>query len=121
MERDPSLDALLALDGQVFVIDPDAGHWVRFAVRRVPATAARPHGLGYSLTLHGPAGDRLIGFDNAHQVRAGAGPGGRGGSTFDHKHRLRTVRPYGYRDAATLLEDFWAAVDALLREQGVIR
>jgi hypothetical protein len=31
------------------------------------------------------------------------------------------VRPYGYRDAATLLEDFWAAVDALLREQGVIR
>jgi hypothetical protein len=35
MERDPSLDALLELDGQVLVIDPETSHWVRFAVRRV--------------------------------------------------------------------------------------
>jgi hypothetical protein len=36
MERDPSLDALLELDGQVLVIDLETSHWVRFAVRRVP-------------------------------------------------------------------------------------
>lgn len=55
MERDPALDALLELDGQVLVIDPETRHWVRFAVRRIPASEAKPHGLDYSLTR------RLIG------------------------------------------------------------
>lgn len=35
-------------------------------------------------------------------------------------HRLRSIRPYEYRDAAMLLADFWATVDAVLRERGVI-
>ncbi len=39
----------------------------------------------------------------------------------DHRHRLRTVRPYDYQDAATLLMDFWREVDALLRERGVFK
>ena len=39
MERDPALDTLLDLDGQVLVIDPETKYWVRFAVRRVPASA----------------------------------------------------------------------------------
>ena len=119
LERDPSLDALLELDGQVLVVDPESRHWVRFAVRRVPASEAKPHGLDYSLTLHGPGGARLMGFDNAHAVRRGSGPG-RKTSTFDHKHRLETVRPYEYKDAATLLADFWSAVDAVLREKGIL-
>jgi hypothetical protein len=93
MERDPSLDALLELDGQVLVVDPETRHWVRFAVRRVPASEAKPHGLDYSLTLHGPDGERLVGFDDAHPVRSHSGPGGKPGSMFDHKHRLKTVRP----------------------------
>src|SRR3954453_13825703 len=121
MERDPSLDALLGLDGQVYVIDPDGGHWVRFVVHQVPVSAAKPHGLDYSLTLHGSNGERLVGFDNAHPVRTGTGPGGRAGAAQDHRHRLRTVRPYDYQDAAKLLEDFWTEVDALLREKGAIR
>jgi hypothetical protein len=79
MERDPSLDALLELHGQVPVIDPEPNHWVRFIVRCIPASESKPHGLDYSLTLHGPDGDRLVGFDNAHQVRNQAGPGGRAG------------------------------------------
>jgi len=33
---------------------------------------------------------------------------------------LRTIRAYEYRDAATLLADFWTTVDAVLRERGVI-
>src|SRR5579863_3573278 len=28
--RDPTLDVLLDLDGQVLVVDPEGGHWVRF-------------------------------------------------------------------------------------------
>ena len=120
MERDPSLDALLELDGQVLVVDPETSHWVRFAVRRVPASAAKPHGLDYSLTLHGPDGERLMGFDNAHPVRSRSGPGGKTGATFDHKHGRKAVRPYEYKDAATLLDDFWSAVDAVLREKGIV-
>jgi hypothetical protein len=119
VKRDPSLDTLLDLDGQVLVIDPDGRHWVRFVVRRVPATEARPHGLDYSLTLHGPDGERLVGFDNAHPVRTGSGPGRKSGPTFDHKHRLKALRPYEYQDAAALLADFWTTVEEVLRERGV--
>lgn len=112
--RDPSLDALLDLDGHVLVVDADGRHWVRFVVTRVPVSPEKPHGLDYSLTLHGPDGERLVGFDNAHP----AGRQRRGGPQ-DHRHRLTTVRPYDYRDAGSLLSDFWAAVDAVLRERGV--
>lgn len=119
--RDASLDHLLDLDGVVMVVDPAGKHWVRFTVRRVPASAERPHGLSYALTLHGEDGSRLVGFDNAHPSRPTAGPSGRGRGRRNHRHRLRTVRPYEYIDAATLLADFWAEVDAVLRERGVLR
>lgn len=119
MERDSTLDALLGLDGQVYVIDSDTGLWVRFVVRQVPATAAKPHGLDYALTMHRRDGERLVGFDNAHPVRGQAGPAGRTKAAQDHKHRLKTVRPYDYQDAAALLADFWAEVMAVCREMGV--
>jgi len=41
------------------------------------------------------------------------------GSPQDHRHRIRTVKPYDYSDAATLLADFWTEVDAVLKERGV--
>ena len=99
--HDPVLDALLDLDGQVLVVDPDGGHWVRFVVTRVPVSPEKPHGLDYSLTLHGPGGERLVGFDNAHPVG-----GQRRGEPQDHRHRFRSLAPYDYRDAVTLLADF---------------
>ena len=83
---------------------------------RVPVSPEKPHGIDYSLTLHGPNGERLVGFDNAHPVA-----GRKHGASQDHRHRLRSVRRYDYQDAATLLADFWDAVDAVLRERGVIR
>jgi uncharacterized protein DUF6516 len=120
MKRDASLDALLDLDGQVLVVDPETRHWIRFVVRRVTPSEIIPHGLNYSLTLHGPDGERLVGFDNAHPVKGQSGPAGRTGTAYDHKHRFKTVRLYESRDAATLLADFWNTVDAVLREKGVI-
>ena len=110
---DSSLDTLLDLDGQVLVID-EAGYWVKFVVHRVSATADKPHGLDYTLTMHGPDGGRLVGFDNAHQV-AGQGRG----ATKDHKHRLRTVRPYDYTNASALVAAFWNEVESVMREKGV--
>jgi hypothetical protein len=114
-DRDPSLDTLLDLDGQVLVVDPEGGHWVKFVVTRVSVSPEKPHGLDYSLTLHGPSGDRLVGFDNSHPVGQG-----RRGEPMDHRHLLQTVTPYVYEDAATLLADFWKAVDEVLKERGVL-
>jgi hypothetical protein len=119
MERDPSLDALIGLNGQVYIIDSDTGLWVRFVVRPVPVTKAKPHGLDYALTLHQRDGERLVGFDNAHAVRRRAGPGGRAKPAQDHRHRLKMVRPYEYQDAAKLLDDFWREVTNVCREMGV--
>ena len=118
-DRDPGLSTLLDLHGQTLFVD-EVGHWVKFIVVRAEVTPQRPHGLSYSLTLHAPNGERLIGFDNAHPVRERRGPGRRGRRESDHRHRLRTIGPYDYRDAATLLEDFWKEVDDVLKERGTI-
>ena len=118
--RDPSADALQDLDGRVFAIDSKGEYWVRFSVCRIASTRERPHGLRYSLTLHGPDGGRLVGFDNAHSVRASQSPGGKDRAGYDHRHRFQTVRPYQFKDPASLLEDFWAEVDGVLKQKGVI-
>jgi len=89
---------------------------VKFVVKRVPVSAEQPHGLSYSLTLHDEKGERLVGFDNAHAPPRKKGRGRR--VERDHRHRIKAVRPYEYRDAATLLADFWAEVAAVLRERG---
>lgn len=114
-KRDPAFDTLLDLNGVTLVIDPEGGHWVRFVVTEVSPSAEKPHGLDYSLTLHGPDGERLVGFDNAHRVEKQKVDGPQ-----DHRHRLRRVRPYEYSDAAKLIADFWMEVDSVLRERGVI-
>jgi hypothetical protein len=118
--REPGFNTLLDLDGQVFVIDPNGAYWVKFVVHRVDPSPERPHGLDYSLTLHDAAGQRLAGFDNAHPIRK-VSRGTRGRELArDHKHRLHAVRPYDFTDAATLLADFWTAVDNVLRERGIL-
>ncbi len=75
--RDPSLDTLLHLDGETFVVDSRGMCWVKFEVKQCGITAERPQGLRYSLTLHDETGARLMGFDNAHPIREGSGPGAR--------------------------------------------
>jgi hypothetical protein len=111
--HDPGLDILLDLDGESIAT---GDYVVRFVVKRVPPSRERPHGLSYSLTLHDESGARLVGFDNAHAVPGRKRRGGR--LMHDHRHRLRTVRSYAYRDAVTLLTDFWAEVYAVLKERG---
>ena len=118
-DRDPALDTLLDLHGQTLFVD-EIGHWVKFLVLRTEVVTSRPHGLSYSLTLHAPDGTRLVGFDNAHPVRERRGPGTRKRSESDHRHRLRSIRPYDYMDSATLLADFWNEVDKVLKARGSI-
>lgn len=113
-KRDDTLDTLLDLDGQILVLDDKGDYWVKFRVR---PTRERPHGIDYSLTLHGKNNERLIGFDNAHSMRHSNRPGGRGQAEYDHEHRVGSVRSYRYTDAATLLADFWNEVDAVLKDR----
>lgn len=114
---DHSLDLLLELDGQILVIDPAGKYWVKFIAKKVEPSQEKPHGLNYSLTLHGENGERLVGFDNAHPVSSGPGKK----KQYDHKHRTRTIKPYDYSDAGSLLMDSWAEVDKVVKEKGIIK
>jgi len=62
------LDALLDLDGEIFVLDD--GYWVKFEVHRVEPSRSIPHGIRYSLTLHDRTNRRVIGYDNAHSFKS---------------------------------------------------
>ena len=115
--RDPSLDTLLYLNGDTFFADAEGEHWVKFVVKKVQTTPERPHGLNYSLTLHNKKGYRLLGFDNAHPIREGSGPGAKTRIEYDHLHGGDSVRFYQYQNAATLLADFWIEVEAILQKR----
>jgi hypothetical protein len=117
-EPEHTLEFLLAFDGRVHWLE--SGHWIKFEIRRVDPAPDRPHGLRYSFTLHDPQGHRLVGFDNAHGV---ANPGSRFGArpeAVDHWHRTRDDggRPYAFKDADTLLADFFREVRRVLAAQG---
>lgn len=45
--RDLSLDTLLALDGERFVVDASVTYWVKFEVKRCAVTSERPHVIKY--------------------------------------------------------------------------
>jgi len=64
-------------------------------MKRSQATKERPHGLSYSFTLHAPASD--------HWHRTEDDPG----------------RSYKFKDAETLLEDFFNEVERVLSERGI--
>jgi hypothetical protein len=70
---DHSLDTLLLLDGETFVVE--GAFWVKFVVKRIPTSSEKPHGLDYSLTLHDGDNQRLLGFDNAHSITREQGRG----------------------------------------------
>src|SRR5262249_22166222 len=119
--RDPeyTLEFLLTFDGHVHHLE--GGYRLKFEIRRVGSTPARPHGLLYSFTLHAPDGTRLIGFDNAHAVPAVGSRFKVSPEASDHWHRTEhdTGRPYEFKDAATLIDDFFDEAERVLRERGV--
>ena len=117
---DHGLDTLLDLDGQKLAVDEKGRYWVEFMATKIAPTPDRPHGLNYALVLYDrQTGERLVGFDNAHAIAPTTGPSGKKRQKYDHQHRLRTIQPYDYKDAATLVGDFWVVVDDVLKEKGV--
>ena len=95
------------------------GYWVKFSVRRVEVTSYRPHGLKYSLTLHNAYGNRLLGYDNAHQANIKRKKFSARREAWDHKHNRSVVTDYDFDTAWQLMEDFWNSVDQMLLEEGI--
>jgi hypothetical protein len=117
-EQNHTLENLLDLDGDIYVIDEAVGYWVKFVVKSVPPSPERPHGIEYSLTMHDSSNRRLVGFDNAHLLPRAKRSQRRTAGAYDHRHRLGTVKPYPYENAAKLVADFWEAVDEVLKLKG---
>jgi hypothetical protein len=90
-------------------------------VKRVTATDRRPHGLPYSFTLNAPDGRRLIDFDNTHRVPAAGARFKRRPPSNDHWRRAENDRgrPYLFRDAETLVDDFFCEVERVRGEHGI--
>ena len=114
-----TIEFLLGFDGRVHHLKQ--GYWLKFEIKRVDATPERPNGLRYAFTLHGPDGNRLIGFDNAHGVDH---PGSRfRPPRIEHDHWHRTVddpgKPYAFVSAVQFLTDFFAEVQRVLAERGI--
>lgn len=116
MATDTGLATLLDLDGSI--IAQEHGCWVKIEAWAVPASREMPHGIRYSLTLHDRHGKRILGYDNAHALK----PPRKGFSgtrlEYDHRHRHASDKgvPYAFGSAYQLLADFFAEVDAVLKE-----
>ena len=112
------LDALLVLDGASF--EMAAGFLVEFKARRTAPSAAKPHGVSYSLVLRRKeGGPPLVRFDNAHRAGRAKGRGRRGAHDHWHRSAEDPGRPYVFRGTSRLLGDFWREVKRALDERGV--
>lgn len=111
--EDKTLEILLHLDGEVFPMDN--GSWTKFEAKQVRSSSNIPHGVRYSLTFHDRNNRRIIGFDNAHAYKPKKRKYGARKITWDHKHQKERISSYEYESAGQLLEDFWEAVEKILK------
>lgn len=117
MKHDPVIDTLLGLDGAI--LDQEDGYWIKIDAWRAPVSTAVSHGIRYALTLHEPYGRRILGYDNAHAIKAPKKFKYAGRIlAFDHRHRHVADQgvPYEFTDAQQLISDFFADVDRILQE-----
>jgi hypothetical protein len=112
-KKDASLETLLDLDGEVFPMD--SGYWTKFEASRVDPTKQIPHGIRYSLTLHDRNSNRILGFDNAHGHKPKRKKYGARKVTWDHEHKMEKIHNYEFESASQLIEDFWKAVEEVLK------
>ena len=75
------------------------GYWVKFEIKRVDPSEAVPHAIRYSLSLHNPRNQRVLGYDNAHKYKPKEKRFGAQKSTYDHIHKREEVLPYEFEDA----------------------
>lgn len=113
---DCQLTNLLDLDGERFVINEEKGLWVKFEAK---ISNSREIGVRYSITLHDKKNNRILGFDNAHDIEYGAKNMVKAKRIFEHIHVVssKKPKPYKFISASKLIEDFWAAVDKYIENE----
>lgn len=115
MDLDIDLEVLLSLDGTEYT--EENGYWYKIEASRVEPTKERPHGIRYNLTLHDNYNQRILGFDNAHAVKAKK-RGYYAGIILSYDHVHRSIKdkgvPYEFKDASQLLNDFLSEVNSIL-------
>ena len=110
-KKDYGIDSLFVLNGDRYFIDDKGEFEAIFKVSKVTESPKIPHGIKYTLLLLNAKGERVVCFDNAHAVNKGSGPGKTRSKQYDHIHIGDRVIPYEFKDAFTLLKDFWNEVD----------
>ena len=115
MKPDTGLEILLSLDGTEYT--EENGYWYKIEASRVEPTTERPHGIRYNLTFHDNYNQRILGFDNAHAVKAKK-HGYYTGSIVSYDHVHRSIKdkgvPYEFENAQQLLNDFLNEVNSIL-------
>lgn len=115
MKSDIGFDVLLSLDGTEYT--EENGYWYKIEASRVESTKERPHGIRYNLTLHDNYNQRILGFDNAHAVKAKK-HGYYTGTIISYDHVHRSIKdkgvPYEFENAQQLLNDFLNEVNSIL-------
>ena len=112
-----SLENLLSLDGERYFIDRGGKYWVKFEARRAEASEHIPHGIRYSLTLHGPGNKRILGYDNSHGIKPkGKKKYGAKRTAWDHRHLEQKTETYEFDSPEALVADFWDDVEKILKE-----
>src|ERR1700733_7867952 len=116
---DYTLEFLLDFNGRIHRYA--GGYWLKFEITKGEESEKKPHGLSYSFTLHGPDNKRLVGFDNAHSVQPKGSRLKKRPKAMDHWHRTETDegRPYEFKDAETLIDDFFDEVERVLKEHNI--
>lgn len=103
------------MSGEIFPMDN--GCWIKIEAKSVADNEHIPHGIKYSLTLHNPHNVRILGYDNAHQIKPKRKKYGAKRLIWDHKHERKIIEPYEFESAGQLLEDFWCDVEKIMTEE----
>ena len=117
---DFGIEPLLNLHG--WTDEVGGGFSISVKAVRVPPDEGKPQGISYTLTMHGPGGERLLGYDNAHLPDIGTGPARksrRRRKGRDHRHFRGRVTWYHFESPVKLIEDFWKDVEKILEDEGV--
>lgn len=115
MKSDIGLEILLSLDGTEYT--EENGYWFKIEATKVDVSKERPHGIRYNLTLHDNYNQRILGFDNAHAVKAKQ-HGYYSGTIVSYDHVHHSIKdkgvPYEFKNAEQLLNDFLKEVNVIL-------
>ncbi len=109
------LETLLDLDGNIFPMDN--GYWTKFESRIIQPNKHIPHGIKYSLTLHDRHNHRILGYDNAHGIKAKKKTFQAKRQEWDHKHEKMNITIYEFENAGQLLEDFWLDANRIMTDK----